>query len=69
VIVVNSIDILKKKVTDLENLASEVEDLGVKLLQGASVYEEYETDSKRWKEPSQDLKIVQREAIRKYQRW
>lgn len=72
----SSMDILKRKIDELERTAEEIEQLGRELIQKAPL--RYEpgppnvitiSPKYRWKPLPDDLKNLQREAIRKYQRW
>src|SRR3989442_263379 len=62
-------DVLKRKIADLENLAINIEASGIRLLQESPRYADYENGKNHWGELPDQLKPVQRDAIRKYQRW
>lgn len=65
----SNLDRLEKKVNDLENLASEVETMGIQLLQESPAYDSSETDRTEWGILPDHLKLIQRDAHRKYQKW
>ncbi len=70
----DGIDILKRRVSELENLADEIEILGKKIMQQAPVFlrrkEEYDdVESYYWEAVSSELREVQHKAVLMYQRW
>ena len=64
-----NLDILKRKVSELENLADEIERLGTDLLQKAPLTQKTHPVRLEWDILTSDLRNTQREAIQKYQRW
>jgi len=69
-------EIIKREIDGLETLACEIEELGIKLIQEANIL--YEPDPPgvvsafphyRWQTLSTALKVIQRDAIRKYQKF
>lgn len=65
----SNLDMLKRKVIELENLADEIEQLGTELLQNALLIQKTHPVRLEWDIPTSDVRSIQREAIRKYQRW
>src|SRR5258708_4915244 len=62
-----TVDVLKRKANELETLAQEVESAGESLIVQARLYED---DGPYVFGPlSDELRALQREAVRKYQRW
>jgi hypothetical protein len=64
-----NVDILKKRVDELESLADEVEQLGIDLIQKAPLMQKARSVGVEWIFLSLDTRSIQRESIRKYQRW
>jgi len=64
-----SVDALKKKVDELQKQAEEIEELGIKLLEGAYKENALGTGSFPVLNYHSSLRTVQREAILKYQNW
>ncbi|SRR5258708_9799605 len=62
-------DALKKKVDELEKQAEEIEELGIKLLEEANLYELSSGISMKAFDYRNPLRKLQRDAIIKYQQW
>ncbi len=73
----SNLDILKRKVHQLENLANEIAGLVADLIDKVSVWYEYEQDYEgsepyrvfHWARLSPEAKMLQRKVIREYQGW
>lgn len=69
----SDIQSLKRKINELEALADEIEKGGKELIEKAPLQYESHVSSffpnHRWGTLSEDIKELQREVIRKYQRW
>ena len=65
----SNLDRLRKKVSELETLANDIEGLGTKLLQESRYHLDPETHRNEWDILPDDLKLIQRDAVRQYQRW
>jgi len=67
----SNIQILKRKINELEALADEIEKGGKELIEKAPLLYEPATyfPDHYWGTLSEDMKELQREVIRKYQRW
>ncbi len=67
------IELISREIDNLEELACRIEELGIKLIENAIL--NYEPDSlgffpnNKWQTSSPELKIIQREAVRKYQQF
>ncbi|MDQ2884689.1 MAG: hypothetical protein M3Y39_01230 [Chloroflexota bacterium] len=64
-----SVDVLKKRIDELESLADEVEQLGIDLIQKTPLMQKFRSVGVEWNFLTLDTRGIQREAIRKYQLW
>src|SRR2546423_15551579 len=62
-----TVEVLKRKVNELEALAQDIEILGERLIFQAPMYED--DGLYKFIPLTEELRNLQREAVRKYQRW